>query len=331
MPNPGTKSALALLLAIGACATQTDPLFSGAGDDEPGDPGSARYQVGADTVVDRATGLEWQRAPGALIDTGDRASRDAAAGACAALRLGGNADWRLPSSDELRSLAVLGRSPAISEPRFPETAHERFMSARAFQSQKTDAVQIWIVAFGPDYTNHELAGWLALEVAALEPPQDAAAASWNTRARCVRAAEHPERFRPAVGLLFDATTELTWQKAPPPYELSSDEADQYCATLALDGARSFHVPTLEQLESLYVDQPGIAGESPGIAPTAALAPLPAGWFWSSSSLRFGERTSDDVDSKHDRYAVAFTTAAVALPPVASLDRRIARARVRCVK
>ncbi|MFN9489415.1 MAG: DUF1566 domain-containing protein [Betaproteobacteria bacterium] len=66
------------------------------------------FRATAETVLDAATGLEWQRA-----DDGVARSWQAGLSHCAALRLGGHADWRLPDAKELHSIVDYGRIPAI--------------------------------------------------------------------------------------------------------------------------------------------------------------------------------------------------------------------------
>ena len=70
--------------------------------------GANDFRPTAETVLDAATGLEWQRA-----DDGVARSWGAALAHCAALRLGGHADWRLPDAKELHSIVEYGRIPAI--------------------------------------------------------------------------------------------------------------------------------------------------------------------------------------------------------------------------
>jgi hypothetical protein len=67
-------------------------------------PEDSALVVGPDTVLDPVTGLAWSRAPVAF------ARRLGAAELCAASRLGGFADWRLPSRVELVSLLDYARS-----------------------------------------------------------------------------------------------------------------------------------------------------------------------------------------------------------------------------
>jgi hypothetical protein len=67
------------------------------------------FQVGIETVTDRATGLEWIRSDDGVT----RSWRDALA-FCIALARGGHRDWRLPNAKELQSIIDYGRVPAIA-------------------------------------------------------------------------------------------------------------------------------------------------------------------------------------------------------------------------
>lgn len=70
--------------------------------------GGNDFRPTAETVLDAATGLEWQRA-----DDGVARSWEAALAYCAASRIGGHADWRLPDAKELHSIIDYRRIPAI--------------------------------------------------------------------------------------------------------------------------------------------------------------------------------------------------------------------------
>jgi len=73
--------------------------------------GTNDYQDNADgTVTDRGSGLTWQQRD----DGQPRRWRDALA-YCAALRLGGHADWRLPDAKELHSIVDYTRAPAATQ------------------------------------------------------------------------------------------------------------------------------------------------------------------------------------------------------------------------
>ncbi len=71
--------------------------------------GENLFEAGADTVHDRATGLEWTR-----DDDGIARSWSDALAHCGALRLANHHDWRLPNAKELQSVIDYSRIPAIA-------------------------------------------------------------------------------------------------------------------------------------------------------------------------------------------------------------------------
>jgi hypothetical protein len=87
-------------------------------------------------VMDRTTGLIWEvkTTDGSIHDTGNvydwsSAHRDFIAG-LNAMHFGGFSDWRLPTTDELRSITVKGEEPFINRDFFPSTAPTGYMSWR---------------------------------------------------------------------------------------------------------------------------------------------------------------------------------------------------------
>jgi hypothetical protein len=83
-----------------------------------------RYWLDAVTVEDVKTALTWQRY---VIPRG--AAWETASAYCTGLRIGGSGAWRLPTPEELASLAVPGRMPAIDTTVFPQTPAGWFWTA----------------------------------------------------------------------------------------------------------------------------------------------------------------------------------------------------------
>jgi hypothetical protein len=87
-------------------------------------------------VRDRTTGLIWEvkTTDGSLHDTGNvygwRSAHDEFIAGLNAMRFGGFSDWRLPTTDELRSIAVKGEEPFVNRDFFPNTAPTGYMSWR---------------------------------------------------------------------------------------------------------------------------------------------------------------------------------------------------------
>ncbi|MEO8011283.1 MAG: DUF1566 domain-containing protein [Dokdonella sp.] len=102
---------------------------------------SPRFVAYADTVFDRVRRLEWSRKP----ISPDRFEHAAAVTACANFRLGGHADWRLPTREELQSLVDYDRyNPAINRELFHDTPASDFWSSSPGASVPACA---WIVFF----------------------------------------------------------------------------------------------------------------------------------------------------------------------------------------
>ena len=79
------------------------------------------------TVLDRATGLLWQRS-----DSGATMDWEAALAHCEQLDLAGAADWRLPNAKELQSIVDYGEAPGVTgspaiDPVFDSTDREGWL------------------------------------------------------------------------------------------------------------------------------------------------------------------------------------------------------------
>jgi len=101
-----------------------------------------RFDIRADIVLDRSTGLEWSREN----VPGGRMNWAAAKDACSKLTLGGHADWRLPTIRELLTLVDYERhEPAIDTDAFKCEAAYYWTSTPAAYSPGESA---WLVYFG---------------------------------------------------------------------------------------------------------------------------------------------------------------------------------------
>jgi hypothetical protein len=207
------------------------------------------------TVLDRVTGLVWQRAvsPQTL---GWQAAREA----CACLELGGQHDWRLPSRIELVSIVDFTRhDPAIDGEAFPATPTDWFWSASPVAG--SDPAAAWYVAFFDGNTHH----------AELGVPY---------HVRCVRggAAGQPRYAIAGEGTVTDGTTRLTWQQRLDDTRRTFAEAQAGCAALALAGG-GWRLPTMKELQTL-VDE---SRSDPAIDP-AAFPDTPDEGFWAANLL-----------------------------------------------
>jgi hypothetical protein len=217
------------------------------------------YDVSAgDVVVDRVTGLMWQR----RVDPGTRSWTEATA-YCACLSLAGQEDWRLPTRMELVSIVDFTRdAPAIDPAAFPDTPPAWFWTASRWAEDPSFA---WYIYFENGFTNFIDQG-----------------ATYQVR--CVRPASPPapaptERYRSTAGTVLDSATGLTWQQIPDATGRPWREATAHCAALALAGG-GWRLPTMKELQSL-VDE---TRANPAIDPMAFPDTPSDQPFWTASRV-----------------------------------------------
>lgn len=99
------------------------------------------FEVTSNTVLDHATGLEWQRGT-----SPNRQSQAASIGYCAGLTLDGKTGWRLPTVAELSSLVPSRKAaePYIELTIFPSTQSSYYWSASPVSGSSGG----WSVYFG---------------------------------------------------------------------------------------------------------------------------------------------------------------------------------------
>lgn len=215
----------------------------------PPSPPGDNYVAGADTVLDKTTGLVWERSPSSALR-----SWDEAATACAALRLGGQRDWRVPTRIELLSLLDYGREPGplLGPPTFAE------LPAGSKVTWTASAAEPSAVTSDPRFT---------VDVATGDVNYDGALVSHLVR--CVRAgaAAASPRWTPlGGGIVRDNHTGLEWQTAPLTFPVPSRprmgtlaEAQSGCAALPANGGRAFRVPTVRELHTVVDEESGAKG------------------------------------------------------------------------
>jgi hypothetical protein len=227
----------------------------------PGLPHPHSYETQtAGVVVDRVTGLIWQRNLPDKFYTFDDAGRQ-----CAGLELAGHRDWRLPSRIELVSLLDTTRiQPSIDMAAFPGTPIDWFWTASPAADNPGAA---WYVYFYFGY-----------------PKTDDRTNSFSVR--CVRSGR--SAFAPGAHYdvhpdeVLDLATGLRWQRVPAPRPLPFRAAAGYCGQLKLATERAWRVPTLVELLTL-VDE----GAAAPMIDRAAFPATPAEPFWSSSTFANG--------------------------------------------
>ena len=218
----------------------------------------------AGVVVDRVTGLVWQRALTEKFYTFQDAQRQ-----CERLELAGHRDWRLPSRIELVSLLDTTRiQPSIDMAAFPNTPIDWFWTASLAADNPSAA---WYVYFYFGY-----------------PKTDDRTNSFSVR--CVRS-EHPPapagaHYDVHARDVLDLATGLRWQRTPAPKPLPFRAASDYCARLKLgaksDAKRNWRVPTLVELLTL-IDE----GAAAPMIDRTAFPETPPEPFWTSSTFANG--------------------------------------------
>ncbi len=151
---------------------------------------------------------------------------------------GDHTDWRLPTIQELQTIADYAvYNPAIYTAFFPNTVAARYWSATTYASNTLDA---WLVSFsnGYDYYNYK---------------------SYAYRVRAVRAgtgsaAAYTDN---GDGTVTDMTTMLMWAQASgdtngngSPDTMSWQEALAWCENLELAGYSDWRLPNVNELRSL---------------------------------------------------------------------------------
>jgi hypothetical protein len=210
-------------------------------------------------VLDRVTGLTWERA----VDPG-MFTRDGASERCACLMLGGHEDWRLPTRIELVSLVDFTRTdPSIDVGAFPDTPFEWFWSSSLVEG---DPAVAWYVAFFDGNTHKN-----SVDV--------------EHRVRCVRgpaaadAGAPAQRYTvPGDGTLVDTRTGLAWQRAVDATNRTWNDARTACARLPLAGG-GWRLPDMKELQTL-IDE---TRSEPAID-VAAFPGTPNESFWTSTPL-----------------------------------------------
>jgi hypothetical protein len=227
-----------------------------AGTEGAGSPHSYDTSA-AGVVVDRVTGLMWQRS----LDADPRSWADATS-YCACLSLGGHQDWRLPTRMELVSLVDFTRhSPAIDVAAFPDPPIAWFWTSSRWADDPTFA---WYLYFENGFSNFN--------------DQEA-----TYRVRCVR--EPParpdapaERYTISGGTVLDAVTGLTWQQAVDETGRTWAEAKAHCSALDFAGG-GWRLPSMKELQSLVDD----SRASPSID-TEAFPDTPLDPFWTATAV-----------------------------------------------
>jgi hypothetical protein len=224
------------------------------GDDTFGQDGTYRINVPSYSATDSAltdsvTGLIWQIAPSSAAVT-----QTEAVAYCAALELGGQSDWRLPTLLEYVSLFDEGQGSGYALPaQIPIDQTGVYWTASASVGENS----FFIVA-------DDRGAW---NVGVAETP---------FVARCVRGATLGGSWQVGTGVVSDS--KLSWQTSgvedtPRTWQ----ESLSYCEALSLGGKDDWRLPSIKELATI-IDP--AATTSPALR--AELGSNPAAYYWSST-------------------------------------------------
>ncbi len=258
----------------------------------PAAPPVAAYDVTAETVTDRTTGLVWPRSDA------PQASFAGAVTACDELVLGGKDDWRLPTRIELLSILDYGQAIGV-------------VNRAVFTIP--DVPSSWWTSSADVIGSGVFRRFLVDPAAGLV---DVTLSAESAHAvRCVRGGPSTmprERYEIGAEIVREVLTRLAWQRRPLADLMGYEAAKSACAALSLGGAVDFRLPTVRELATLVDETQTTA---PRLA--APFAAGPSARFW-SATVRANPATA--------AYAVDFATAGVVTEEIAS-----AKLAVRCVR
>ena len=250
-------------------------------------PQPAYRDDGDGTVSDLNTGLMWQKAPGPKVTW-----RQAASGATA-LRLGGQADWRLPTIQELYSLIEFsgwtGLSAEDSKP-YLDTRYFDFQYGNTDAGERFIDAQYWSATeyvgttmhgnptvFGVNFADGRIKGY---------PKQLPGGHMHHMFARYVRGNPRygvNDFVDNHDGTITDRATGLMWQQGDSGRGLNWEEALAYAEGLELAGQDDWRLPNAKELQSSvdYTRAPSVTG-------TAAINPVfrvtdNELWHWASTT------------------------------------------------
>ena len=194
----------------------------------------SNYDLTADTVTDKTTGLVWQRQEPTPVS----ASYSGASKYCDDLDLAGKQDWRLPTRIELLTILDYGQtSNVLNKTVFPDGP----------QAGGTIAWTSSLSLLRAKLTDRFLVDLdLALVTLSSNDQQ-------SNLYRCVRGGpttSPANRYVTTPGTARDVRTGVTWQRASFPGAQGFDQAKASCASLSLEGTTGWRLPTIRELVTL---------------------------------------------------------------------------------
>jgi len=231
------------------CPAENAPFY---GQDGHYDFSAPSYEIktmhGQEVVVDRVTGLTWQK-----DDDGTRRTWTEAVDYCEALTLAGYSDWRLPTRKELQSIVNYGAfGPALDTTSFA-SSHQTDECYWTATSPTCPEKTAWKVCFRNGRSEAGVHGDVAY-----------------VRAVRGRRLEFGQFRDNGDGTITDTTTGLMWQQAEAK-AVTWEKALAYCERLDLAGYHDWRLPNIRELLSLVDEcrtQPAInTAYFPGCRPS----------------------------------------------------------------
>jgi hypothetical protein len=198
-------------------------------------PPETNYVIDAsgDTVLDKVTGLMWERKTSwPSVDPANAQAH------CATLTAGGFKDWRIPT--RIEALSILDYSQSY------------LLNPKVVGSQDTDA--LWTSSTLDVTTPTLKEGTFTIDLG-LSFTSVVTASQVTDEVICVRSgcvAGVATRFVVGSQTARDAVTRLTWQRKVSATTMALADASAYCETFSGDGITSgWRVPTIRELASLF--------------------------------------------------------------------------------
>lgn len=243
------------------------------------------------TLTDRLTGLMWQQKPSPEAVNWEKAVKN-----CAALKLAGHTDWRLPNARELTSLVHPGikdQTAWLTESGFAGIRQEWYWTATPNNTWDGTA---YILMLSYNYNilsttfrnqKSDIFSHLALAVRSTEASQAFMPATGQQKSLAPRddgavkagLAWTAKRFvANQDGTISDTLTGLMWEQTPATTQMGWTEAAGLCRKLRTGGYQDWRLPHIQELESLVnYDQ-----ESAAYLNGCGFSGLVNGYDWASA-------------------------------------------------
>ena len=221
------------------------------------------YDLTADTVTDKTTGLVWQRndASPATMSYGQGVTY------CSGLTLGGQTGWRLPTRIETLTILDYGQSAGLLN----NTVFVNGALPAAPSEQWTDSNSLLRAKLDDRFVVDVLLGLVTI----------ASTVQNSNIIRCVRGGPTTSpltRYDVVGGAARDVRTGVVWQVTPLATTMLLADAKLACESLPLGGTGGWRLPSVRELVSLVDESREVAPLAP-----ALFQPGPTARFWSSTT------------------------------------------------